>query len=371
MSGDRRDEERNALAGRAAALIDRLAQGGRDDPERDALLADLARFQARHVAPYRRLLAARGVDPAAVSSPGELPAVPTDVFRFTRVAVHPPELDRRVFRTSGTTSGQRGAHPFRDLALYDRAARAAAGRALFPDGVRLRLIELVAGEDEAPESSLSYMVGRFREWFGDGEGVTAWRDGRLRIDLLAEALDRAVADGRPTALLGTSFALVQAEEELGERRWRLPARSRIMPTGGFKGRSREVEPGALRRGLAARFGVSEAWIVAEYGMTELSSQVYETTLADALAGGAVGPRRLVPPAWMRVSVVDPESLAPLRDGEVGLLRLEDPANLDTAWAVQTSDLARAVPPDGFELLGRAPGATPRGCSLAVEEALGR
>jgi len=36
----------------------------------------------------------------------------------------------------------------------------------------------------------------------------------------------------------------------------------------------------------------------------------------------------------------------------------------------TSDLARQVG-DGFELLGRAPGAMARGCSLAIEEALGR
>jgi hypothetical protein len=75
------------------------------------------------------------------------------------------------------------------------------------------------------------------------------------------------------------------------------------------------------------------------------------------------------PGWVRVSAVDPGTLAPVPDGEVGVLRIDDLANLDSVCAIQTSDLA-IVRGGGVELLGRAPGATPRGCSLAVEEALG-
>ena len=65
----------------------------------------------------------------------------------------------------------------------------------------------------------------------------------------------------------------------------------------------------------------------------------------------------------------PETLRPVPDGEVGILRLDDCANVDTAVFLQTSDLARATG-DGLELLGRAPGATPRGCSLAMDAILG-
>ena len=66
--------------------------------------------------------------------------------------------------------------------------------------------------------------------------------------------------------------------------------------------------------------------------------------------------------------VDPETLAPVAPGEVGVLRLDDPANLDSVCAVQTSDLARRVE-GGIALIGRAAGAVPRGCSLAIEEAM--
>ncbi len=355
------DPERDGLAARAAALIDRLAPappGTRDDDGRDALLLDLARFQARRIEPYRRLLGASGIDPETATAPGQLPAIPTDLFRHARLAAHPPSEDIRVFRTSGTT-GRRGAHHLKDLTLYDRAARAAAQAALFPAG-RLALIHLIPSPDEAPDSSLAYMAGRFQDWFGEGPAIQAWQDDHLQADRLTQALDRATAQSQPVALLGTSFAFVQAEETLRSR-WTLPPGSRLMQTGGFKGRTQEIAPDRLRRQLADRYGLPDQAILAEYGMTELSSQLYETT----------GPRRLRPPAWLRTAIVHPETLAPLPEGETGLLRLEDPANVDTAWAIQTSDLARRIPPDGLELLGRAEKAVPRGCSLAVEEALGR
>lgn len=360
--------ERRHLVDRTLTLIDRAA-----DTARDELLLDIARFQAETVEPYRRLLAARGIDPHAARHPDDLPALPTDVFRHARVAAHAPDQDLRVFRTSGTTSGRRGEHHLRDLAPYDRAARAAARASLFPDLVadrdRLRLVCLVPDPAEAPDSSLAYMVGRFRDWFGSPDSVVVWRDGALDRDRLERALDEAVAEAEPVALLGTSFAFVRAEDELVElgRRWTLPPGSRVMQTGGFKGRSREVTPGEMLALLAGRYGVPERRIVAEYGMTELSSQVYETTLTDP--DGAFGDRRFVPPPWLRVTIVHPETLRPVPDGDEGLVRIDDPANVDTAWAVQTSDRAVRVGTDGFRLLGRAEGAVPRGCSLAVEEAL--
>ncbi len=297
---------------------------------------------------------------------------------MARVSTYDATEDTRVFRTSGTTSGARGAHPFRDLSLYDRAARAAADAALFPDlaarGAQrrtMRLVVLAPRESEAPDSSLSYMLARFAEWYGDPRegGVTyAFEDGAVDGDALTAALGRAARDAAPVALLGTSFAFVFAEDALGTRRFALPPGSRVMQTGGFKGRTRTLEPEEMRALLCGRYGVPDAHVIAEYGMTELSSQLYEGTLADALGGGPVAPRALRVPPWVRATPVDPETLEPVAPGEVGVLRLDDPANLDSVCAVQTSDLARCVE-GGLALIGRAPGAVPRGCSLAIEEAL--
>jgi hypothetical protein len=100
-------------------------------------------------------------------------------------------------------------------------------------------------------------------------------------------------------------------------------------------------------------------------MTELSSQFYEGTLRDASTPAGV----YLEPPWARVVPVDPESLQPVPYGEVGIARIEDLMNVDSAFAVLAADRVRRVE-GGFELLGRWPGAAPRGCSIAVDEILG-
>jgi hypothetical protein len=64
--------------------------------------------------------------------------------------------------------------------------------------------------------------------------------------------------------------------------------------------------------------------------------------------------------------VHPETLRPLPAGGDGLARFVDLGNVDSAVAVVTQDMVRAAG-DGVLLLGRKPGAVPRGCSLAIEE----
>jgi hypothetical protein len=168
-------------------------------------------------------------------------------------------------------------------------------------------------------------------------------------------------------LLATSFALVHFLDALGDDPFRLPSGSRIMQTGGFKGKSREVSAPSLRRATSQTFGVPERAIVSEYGMTELSSQFYEATLH----GGPHGV--YVEPPWAEVIAVDPETLAPVKDGEAGIARVVDLMNVDSAAFVLTADRVRRVrcsaAPSGrgFELLGRAPGAPPRGCSIAIDD----
>ncbi len=346
---------RNDLERRVRALI--ADPGTRRDALRDRLIAEIASWQATRIPEYARLY-----------RDGDWPpALPTEVFRVRRIASHPPEEDARVFRSSGTTSANRSTHVFQDLGLYDAAARACAKHMLFPDVERICMVLLAPHEDEAPDSSLSYMLTRFTEWFSAAH-TWVWHDQTLDIERLQAALAHAVADGQAVALLGTSFAFVHAEEQLGALHIQLPHGSRIMHTGGYKGRSREVEPAELRRAMGARYRIPEPRIIAEYGMTELSSQMYETTLRDDLRGVS-SPRRLWVPPWVRATPVDPDTLQPSRGKARGVLRIDDCANLDSVCCIQTADVATRVE-DGIVVEGRAPGATPRGCSLAADQALG-
>lgn len=353
------------------ALISRCVAKGRpeqDPPRRDALLARIAAFQAEHVAPFGRLCRARGAH--FDRGPDGWPALPTDVFRYARVAVHPEVDDQRVFRTSGTTSGARGEHPFADLGLYDHALEAAARRALFRPAseaavdraseARFSLVMLAPAPDEVPDSSLSYMLGRFVQHFGDD---VAWvlRDGTFDLALLIERMQR----GEPTAVLGTSFAFVLLEEMLdAEAPFALPAASFAMQTGGFKGKSRELDPLAMRALVAERFGLLPHRVVSEYGMTELCSQLYGRGLID---GHAHEPERLWVPGWVKVAAMDPATLAPLPVGMEGILRFDDCANVGSCVSIQTADRGIVQGDGAVILLGRTPGALPRGCSLAIEE----
>lgn len=336
----------------------------------DAIACDIARYQAARCTGIERLLAARGLAPADLTRAAEIPAVPTDAFRLRRISAHPAVADELVFRTSGTTSGARGEHPMRCTSTY-RTSAIAWGRAmLFPDIDRARVAAIAPAFETTRDSSLGFMLALFGEALG---GPTTWlvRGGSLDIGALASWVERAHADGVPVLLAGASFAFVRLLDALRGRVFALPAGSRAMQTGGFKGRSSEVPADALRRAIASGFGIPEARVVAEYGMTEVSSQAYDGALRQALGLSAPVSRSGVylSPPWMRIIAVDPESLDPVEAGCVGLARIVDLANVDSAVVVLTSDQVREAG-GGVELLGRAPGAQPRGCSLGMDELLG-
>jgi hypothetical protein len=66
--------------------------------------------------------------------------------------------------------------------------------------------------------------------------------------------------------------------------------------------------------------------------------------------------------WTRVQIISPETGREVADGETGLIRVFDLANVFSVMAIQTEDLGIRRG-DGFELTGRATLAEPRGCSL--------
>jgi hypothetical protein len=352
---------------RADPLRDRLVayiDGGEDD------FGDLAiaifRHQYRCNAPYRAFCDARGADPDRVLSWQQVPAVPTDAFKAAALVCGDAE-PVAVFRTSGTTSGagRRGTHLVTDLAPYHAALRSGFAEHLLPDRRSMRIISLVPSAAELPDSSLSHMIDEVIAAYGTKS--SGWRIGAdhgLDVDGLITDLESIAAGTDPVLLAGTSFTFVHLFDSLRARglRFRLPAGSRAMDTGGFKGRSREVARADLLAGFHDLLGLAPEWVVNEYGMTEMSSQFY-----DGVAGRG-GERRYAVPRWVRTVAVDPETLGPVPPGDMGVLRHCDLANVNSVMMLQTADLG-AVDGDGFTLAGRAPGAEPRGCSIAMDELL--
>ena len=110
--------------------------------------------------------------------------------------------------------------------------------------------------------------------------------------------------------------------------------------------------------ITERLGIQPTDIICEYGMSELSSQAYDASLNRAVAY----PRTFRFPPWVRMQIVSPESGREVRDGEAGLIRVVDLANVYSVMAIETQDLAIRLGA-GFQLLGRAAQAEARGCSL--------
>ncbi|MDB4942911.1 MAG: Long-chain-fatty-acid--luciferin-component ligase [Labilithrix sp.] len=365
------DPASSALHARARALVTAFDQNDAPPESFDALACDLARHQAARIPGFARLCAARGVDPGALARAGDIPPVPTDAFKITRVATFPPELARATFRTSGTTVGTRGEHAMQDVATYDHAALSFGRRWLARDlERRIPVVVLAPPREAAADSSLGRMCETFVRELGHPAPSSATylldADGILDLGAFDERVAQALARNEPMLVLGTSFAFVHFIDGLGKDTFRLPTGSRVMQTGGYKGRSREVPADVLRSDLARAFGLDVRAIVAEYGMTELSSQFYERTLFDR--GAPLG--LYAEPPWARVVPVDPDTLDEVADGEEGIAKILDLMNVDSAVAVLTQDRVRRVG-DGFVLLGRAPGAPPRGCSIAIDEIMGR
>lgn len=180
---------------------------------------------------------------------------------------------------------------------------------------------------------------------------------QLDFDSACRAFDGSRRDGKPVLLLGTAFSFVQLLDELDAtgRRFLLPRGSRVMETGGYKGRTRVLPKAELHDLITEQLGVPTSHIICEYGMSELSSQAYDAQIPG-------GSRMFQFPPWARAQIISPETGREVADGETGLIRVFDLANVFSVLAVQTEDLG-VRRGEGFELIGRAPEAEPRGCSL--------
>jgi hypothetical protein len=206
--------------------------------------------------------------------------------------------------------------------------------------------------------------------FGDpASGFFAGKDG-LELPRLLAAIERACEEHAPVCLIGASFGFVHLIDSLQTRErlpLTLPPQSRLMDAGGYKGRSRELTPEDFRGLVARSFGLQDEYIVNLLGMTELSSQIYDDTLALATQGQPSTGRRKVSPHWVRTHVTSIDD--PLRDaddGEVGILAHYDLANFSRPFALLSDDLGRALP-GGFRILSRIKSSEPRGCSVSIDE----
>ena len=322
-----------------------------DEAEFGALALEAHAFQKRWNPPYAKFCATR---PEAAHW-REIPAVPQSAFKSARLAVAPPELVTRTFRTSGTTGETRGEHHFLDTQLYD-AAILAGWDALVGRKAGAAIL-LTPVDTDAPHSSLSHMLRVLaRERTSGPVFPVVDARGKLEPERFRAAMAACFSMKHPVALFGTALAFLHLGEQFSDGCFDRRRGTFALETGGYKGSGREVPKAELYGRIGAMFTLQPEDIINEYGMTELSSQFYTRGLGQPHEG----------PPWLRAVVIDPETGGEAAVGETGVLRIFDLANLGSVLAVETQDLA-VRRECGFELLGRDPAALPRGCSRAADE----
>jgi len=340
------------------ALRERLLDwmnGSGSAPAFEAIALEVFRHQFEHNAAYARYARALDHTPDTVATWLDIPAVPTDAFKLTRHPLRgfPAEATRAIFRTSGTTRDVRGEHAFDDLSLYETSILQGWRHLDLP--IPENPWFLTQSPEDAPDSSLVHMFSTLQRahaplardrWLIDDTG---------RLD--SQRLAHAAAEGRPLVLFSTALALLRLVES--GHPLPLPAGSWIFETGGYKGVRVELDPSEFREKVAAHFTIVPSRLLNEYGMTELSSPFYAWNGEPCHQGSP----------WTRIRVIDPDSGKPSRPGAPGYLEILDLANFGSVAAIRTQDLAIARDDRSFTLLGRDPGALPRGCSRRADDLL--
>ena len=365
---ERMDSESSALGTAVVALIER----GLDvsEAEFDALALRLFAYQYDRNPVYRAFCLNRGIHPNQVASWRDIPALPVAAFKQAAVTCFPAADAAATYVSSGTTGTRRSSHYLPTLAWYDASLLRSFEAALLPDRPpAMRMALLALPPDIAVYSSLSHMLDAIRQCYGTFESQFFLDPSGLQANALGHTLAAAQRSRQPIALLGTTLAFVYFLDfcRAFNSSFALPPGSRLMDTGGNKGLSRVIPRAEVLLDYERLLGIPSAYVVNEYGMSEMGSQFYDTSLREHLAG-TPGHRRKLAPPWVRTLVIDPETMQPARPGQPGLLRHCDLANIGSCFALQTEDLGVQVD-DGFEIIGRASGAEARGCSISVDELL--
>jgi hypothetical protein len=379
----RMNNELSSFATRLRELILNF-QSPISDGQFSELAMELFSLQFKHNPAYQKICSARDLTPQTVGNWTQIPFVPTAAFKELELSSIQPAERTAVFHSSGTTEQKpsRHYHCAESLAVYETSLSVGFFENVWKDlpmtnddlrangksaiGNRQSVIFLTPPPSQAPHSSLVHMFETVRQkcgapataFLGKLENNGAWT---LDFDGVVAAVSPSAASPEPRAiyLLGTAFSFVHLLDHLAEKdlRLTLPQISRVMETGGYKNRSRSLQKSELHALISERLGIPRENIICEYGMSELSSQAYDTPRPAPHA-----PRRFHFPPWSRAQIISPETGLEVADGETGIIRVLDLANVFSVAAIQAEDLGIRRG-DGFELAGREQSSEPRGCSL--------
>jgi len=276
-------------------------------------------------------------NPSSVSEIEEIPFLPISFFKSHEILSTTSEVEK-TFYSSGTTGQSTSKHLVTDVELY-KTSFSLGFKNTFPDYKKSSIIGLLPSYMERNNSSLVYMVNELIQ-------STDSPQSGFHSEINDELLHFLQYDESPKIIIGVSFALM----DLAERNTKLK-NTKVIETGGMKGKRKEIIREDLHQKLCKRLGVQE--IYSEYGMTELLSQAYFVK------------KHFQCPKWMKVFARDISDPLSIKKSGKGALNIIDLANINSCSFIATDDLCEVFTDSTFDVKGRLDHSITRGCNLLV------
>ncbi|MDH5297939.1 MAG: hypothetical protein OEV91_02875, partial [Desulfobulbaceae bacterium] len=267
----------------------------------------------------------------------------------------PVEMAEHAYFTSGTTNPLKKGKIYRDPAavrLINEANGLLTRKYVFPDLERMKILLMTPSPKMAPGIGMAVGLEQVRTQFGTPDSDYLISFGGLNLELMLHSLLEAEETGNPLALIGSTpgFIYFFRACQRDNIRFNLPPGSRVCDGGGYMGQFGECSREEYFDLCRELLGVDEHYCINVLGMGEVSTNFFDSTLHDHLAGNPASRHKVIPP-WTRTEVVDVDGFEPLPTGEIGLLRHYDLVNRSMVVAVQTDNLGVETE-EGFEIVGR-------------------
>ncbi len=308
------------------------------------LALNLFRQQYKTVEVYRKFIEIIGVKPNEVKKLIDIPFLPIGFFKNYEIknGNYNAEL---TFLSSSTTGIGQSKHLVKTKENYIQSFIECFNH-FFGDYREYCYLALLPSYLERQGSSLIYMMDFFIKSSNYKESGYYLYNHQELAEKILENEKNAI----PTFLFGVSFALLDFSEKYQFEDLKY---TKIMDTGGMKGRRKEIVLEEFHHILKNAFGVDR--IYSEYGMTELMSQAYSKENGEFYC-----------PPSMRVFGRALDDPFEVRDSSgSGLLNIIDLNNTDSCAFIATDDLCNIAENGHFKILGRADFSDMRGCNVMV------
>ena len=295
-------------------------------------------WQAKQNEVYQQWVNLNKSDAQDLSS---IPFLPISFYKTQEIRIGPKPSN--LFESSGTTQDVVSRHWVQDIHLYEQSFLKCFNL-FYGSPSDYCILGLLPSYLERKHSSLVYMVNHLIQASHHPDSGF-YLDDFKKLDATLKKLEAAK---QSVWLIGVSFALTDFAEAFPQKL----LHTKVVETGGMKGRKTELTREELHEVLSANLGTNN--IQSEYGMTELLSQAY--SLKEGI---------FKCPPWMKVLVADEEDPLALKETGRGVLHIIDLANIYSCSFIATEDLGEVFDDGSFKVIGRVDASARRGCSLLL------